>query len=484
MIAHHRSDGMTESSAWWIILVMVIGSAAAANVPFAFDESPPSVVSYSADELEKVRASTPELEDVPSISPISDGDVIEFSETGGGDKKGSKKFITIRELKDIFNSRVEPENPTVHREALTVTANYPGDLTIEQICSVYEFLKKGDRVRASWSYVPDPRGIDYYSYANETLAVGKDTGRSGVGDCDDFAILMSALIESVGGTTRIVLAYNESGSGHAYAEVYLGRIDSANESVEDVVQWLRLTYNVDKVYTHIDSDNRDVWLNLDWGADPTGHSNPGGELYKGDKHVVVGIRDKIDKTPVRPPEGFQPINQVTPDPWGTNPQPSGNVMPGLEGSSKVEVKPLEGQDAKDAGAWTERGIALNNEGKYQEAITCYDNALNLDPGNYLVWELKGLALRSQGMYEESITCFDKAIEIDPSQDYAWRDKGELLYTMGYYSDAVLCFERAIDARNCGDYWNMKGEALMAMGRHGEASHAFVIAQSLGECVYD
>jgi len=64
-------------------------------------------------------------------------------------------------------------------------------------------------------------------------------GCVGGGDCDDFAILMSALIESVGGTTRIILARNSSTGGHAYTEVYLGNLSEQNNQVEDIIAWLK-----------------------------------------------------------------------------------------------------------------------------------------------------------------------------------------------------------------------------------------------------
>ena len=35
---------------------------------------------------------------------------------------------------------------------------------------------------------------------------------------------MSSLIENIGGSTRIMLAYGQD-SGHAYTEVYLGKLD-------------------------------------------------------------------------------------------------------------------------------------------------------------------------------------------------------------------------------------------------------------------
>src|SRR5690606_20205531 len=134
--------------------------------------------------------------------------------------------------------------------------------TIDQIASIYEYLKNGDDSKRGWSYVPDPRGIDYFMYANETIKIGKEVGCAGAGDCDDFAILMAALVESVGGTTRIILAHNNTTGGHAYAEVYLGQIGEQNSLVEDIIKWLKSNSDTDKIYTHIDTDSKDVWLNL------------------------------------------------------------------------------------------------------------------------------------------------------------------------------------------------------------------------------
>jgi hypothetical protein len=150
--------------------------------------------------------------------------------------------------------------------------------------------------------VRDPRGIDYLRYANETLEIGNEANCVGGGDCDDFAILMSALVESVGGTTRIILARNNTIGGHAYTEVYLGQLNATRNQVETIIDWLKEKFDTDKIYTHIDTDTKDVWLNLDWGPDENGNEHPGGPFFQGDKHLVLCIRDKFVKTPLKLPD--------------------------------------------------------------------------------------------------------------------------------------------------------------------------------------
>ena len=66
-----------------------------------------------------------------------------------------------------------------------------------------------------------------------------------------------------------------------------------------------------------------------------------------------------------------------------------------------------------AGEWYEKGNELLNNGDYNEAIVCYDKAIEIDPEYRDPWYNKGLALAKQSKYEESIECFDKALEIDP-----------------------------------------------------------------------
>ena len=60
------------------------------------------------------------------------------------------------------------------------------------------------------------------------------------------------------------------------------------------------------------------------------------------------------------------------------------------------------------------------------------------------WDNKGYTLYSQGKYEEAIKCFDKALEINPQDAYAWCNKGNSLYSQGKYEEAIKCFDKALE----------------------------------------
>jgi len=309
------------------IMLITIGLGVAADVPFVFDSSSSGVAGYSADQLESMRALSPELSGVPSVTTPSDNDVIAFPVTGGGNAPESTTKKKVIELKRIFDQRVDINNSDVLNQGAMLAARYPGDLTADQVSSIYEYLKNGDGVKKGWSYVRDRRGRDYYRYANESMNLGEKTDCSGVGDCDDFAILMSALVESVGGTTRIILARNNTTGGHAYIEVYLGNLDTSNSQVEYIISWLKEKFDTDMIYTHIDTATKDVWLNLDWGPDEKGNTHPGGPFFPGDKHYVLCIRDTYEKTPLKMPEkSNKPPKLISLIPDKPTPQDAGTAV--------------------------------------------------------------------------------------------------------------------------------------------------------------
>ncbi len=73
-------------------------------------------------------------------------------------------------------------------------------------------------------------------------------------------------------------------------------------------------------------------------------------------------------------------------------------------------------------AWNNRGIALGNLGRLEEAIASYDQALEIKPDDEQAWYNRGVALSNLGRYEEAIASYDQALKIKPDKDQAWYNK--------------------------------------------------------------
>ena len=60
-----------------------------------------------------------------------------------------------------------------------------------------------------------------------------------------------------------------------------------------------------------------------------------------------------------------------------------------------------------------KGMNFLEDGKYEEALDCFEKILASNPSDPNIWNKKGVALRSLGRYDEAIESFNKALEISP-----------------------------------------------------------------------
>jgi WD40 repeat protein len=177
-----------------------------------------------------------------------------------------KPISVPSDLTTVIEEKLDLGDPYVEQTAVTMARDYPGEFSINQVGAIYDSLVQG------WNYLSDPSSKELYKNANLTLQDGMRAGTVGVGDCDDFAILISSLIDSLGGSTRIIFAYDEaSRQGHAYSELYLGKKDSP--LVEDLNGWIKDEYGKPSVPgARLTGD--EVWLNLDYNG-----TYPGGSFF-------------------------------------------------------------------------------------------------------------------------------------------------------------------------------------------------------------
>ena len=150
-----------------------------------------------------------------------------------------------------------------------IDRGHGGDYNIAQICDMWEKMYK------RWTYVNDPNGFNYYSPASRTINLGLK------GDCDDFAILVASTISAIGGTPRVILAYNTDSIGHAYAKV---AIADSKSDLDNIAKYICQRYNCKGIAyrTSNEGGKTTYWLNLDWWS-----KHPGGTYYQNNGETVA-----------------------------------------------------------------------------------------------------------------------------------------------------------------------------------------------------
>jgi tetratricopeptide (TPR) repeat protein len=127
-----------------------------------------------------------------------------------------------------------------------------------------------------------------------------------------------------------------------------------------------------------------------------------------------------------------------------------------------------------------KGKALANLGRFDDAISCFRKSLDINASNLESMNLEAIAL-SQGLGEngQAVAIFDQILQMNPSYYDALIGKGMALANEGDFSGSLSCFERATQARpRDPSGWNNKGVLLREMGRYQDALTCFTRAIDL------
>ena len=149
-----------------------------------------------------------------------------------------------------------------------------------------------------------------------------------------------------------------------------------------------------------------------------------------------------------------------------------DLEPLLKRVTGEEVTPPPPTELR-AWEWSNKGMSLGSLGRHEEAIRCYDRALEFDPQYAHALTNKGTSLHCLGLFEEAIRCYDHALQFDPRDSYAWIDKGATLIVLGRYEEAVNCCDRALELnpRSAGT-WSNKGGCFTNLSRYEEAAECY------------
>lgn len=116
---------------------------------------------------------------------------------------------------------------------------------------------------------------------------------------------------------------------------------------------------------------------------------------------------------------------------------------GLFDKFKTEPNKKQGTNKESADTWCNKGVTLGELGKHEDAVKCYDRALEIDPDFADAWYNKGELLCELAEFDDGIKCYDKVLEIDPNYASAWYIKG-LICSLKEETETVLeCLAKAI-----------------------------------------
>jgi tetratricopeptide (TPR) repeat protein len=123
--------------------------------------------------------------------------------------------------------------------------------------------------------------------------------------------------------------------------------------------------------------------------------------------------------------------------------------------------------------WNNKGSSLDNLGRREEAIHCYEVALRLDPNLVPAWLNKGISLFAARQPKEALACYERGLKVDPKSERLWSNKGVVLKSLGETQEAVVCYDRALQYNpRYPNAWVNKGVALKAQGRSVEALECY------------
>lgn len=124
------------------------------------------------------------------------------------------------------------------------------------------------------------------------------------------------------------------------------------------------------------------------------------------------------------------------------------------------------------------GVVKLSLGNYEEAINLFDDVLRKKPDYAMAWVEKGSALVNLKRSEEAIVCLDKALKLGlskVSQARAWFERGNALIDLGKLEEAIVCFNNSLEIdRGNVKALSIKGSILLLdnVGRYAEALTCF------------
>jgi predicted TPR repeat methyltransferase len=105
---------------------------------------------------------------------------------------------------------------------------------------------------------------------------------------------------------------------------------------------------------------------------------------------------------------------------------------------------LRGSNSPFADSAYTTGVLLMREGRFQDAIVAFDEALEVRPNFVEAMSNRATALAEVKRYEEAVQGFDQALAIDAEHTISWNNRANTLAAMKRFDEAVASYDRALE----------------------------------------
>ncbi len=109
----------------------------------------------------------------------------------------------------------------------------------------------------------------------------------------------------------------------------------------------------------------------------------------------------------------------------------------------------------DPNALVVQGTIFGSRGSFEEAMECFNRAIEIDPNLADAWYNKGIVLINQQNLTGALECMQKTVDLDPNFTAAWLKMGSLYRRLGNYDKALQAlkeFKLGMREEERGPYW--------------------------------
>ena len=126
-----------------------------------------------------------------------------------------------------------------------------------------------------------------------------------------------------------------------------------------------------------------------------------------------------------------------------------------------------------------RALIASATGNYPQALTLFDDILEVEPTNVNALIGKAVAYRRSGKPQESLNCLDLVLGVQPSNASALLNRGSILVEEGDLDGALDSFDHLTTLYPMDEEaWAAQGDVLVRMGRDDDALRAYAEALRL------